>query len=1375
MYIWLMLKKSLILLFFVGGFGRFFSQIDTIKHPVTPHVSPTLKFTENLGQWDDNILFRAQLDGGGLFVEKNCLTFNFYDKKKYRALHHGKVPQDQIKDFFIKAHTYKVNFVGCNTSAAVEKKQQGPDHENFFIGNDKTKWKGNVRNYHQFFLRNLYNNIDYEAFTSATGIKYNFYVKPNADAGAIQLKYEGVDNIKLKNGSLILKTEVNEIEEQKPFAYQQINGATKIIKCHYVFKDNVLGFEFPNGYDKNYTLVIDPVIVFAAQSGSTADNFGMTATYDKAGNLYSGGTCFFQGYPTTTGAYNINFSAQPSQTAAIAGLTDVVITKYNSIGTGLIYSTYLGGTGTEIVTSLITDSLNNLYLYGATSSTNFPVPNGFDQSFNSGVTIGFVFNGTNFVGGTDIYVSKFNPTGSSLLASTYLGGSGNDGVNYNNYAPPVHTVFPCGSTTGYNLFNEYPADSLQYNYGDQYRGEIQLDKNLDVYIVSSTKSTNFPIVGGFQAALNGVQDAVIVKLANNLSSIVYSTYLGGSKNDAGYSLIVDDTLQVYVTGGTYSTNFPVKPGCYQTTPGGGKADGYVAKINAAGNQLLKATYVGTSNYDQSYFVQSDRIGRIYIFGQSLGNMPVSPGIYSNPNSHQFLMRFNNQLTVLDKSTVFGSGSPTLDISPSAFNVDKCSGSISITGWGGNFINCTYINNMPITTGAFQPTPPDGHDFYFMVLQPNFLSLKYGTYFGGNLSEEHVDGGTSRISESGVLYQSICAGCGGNDDFPVTPGAWPNTPGNPNHNSNCNNGVVKFDYQPKVTAAIATNTIAGCGSANITFTNLSSPGLIYLWNFGGGPNDTASALLNAVQTYTTLGTHTITLLAIENKYCHTRDSTFIIITIYPVPTAAFTSTVIQCQNSFSATNNSVGAGNMYTWNFGDATPTSTVLSPTHNYSASGNYTVSLIATNSFGCKDSVKQPVTVFIFNPGVVGPDTICRGFSTSVTASGGNSYTWTPGTALSSTSVAAPTATPNATTIYTVIINNNTPGYTCSQTLTTSIFVYPKPVANFNFTANPCGGGIYFNDLSTPDVVTWNWNLNATPSVTSAIQNPYYFYSSGGTHTIVLLTTNNFGCKDTTQQIIPVVTPPAVSVSSGSIICKGGHAQLGATGGISYAWTPTLTLDLPYTPDPSASPTISTQYSVVITTSLMVGGNPCQFLLNTSVNVTQLSTVPIGASANPVIVTTGSATTLTYIGDPGALVTWLPPGSTTPGTGYTVTAHPDRPTTYTAVATNGACRQNVEVSVEAYSAGCLDDDVFVPNTFTPNGDGKNDFLFVRGLKVDEVYFAVYNRWGEKVFDTNDKTKGWDGVYKNRPADVGVFGWYLKVKCINGEESFKKGNVTLIR
>ena len=433
MYIWLMLKKSLILLFFIGSFVDLFSQGDSVRHLITPHVSPSLRFTENLGQWDDKILFRAQLDGGGLYVEKNCLTFNFYDKKKYRSLHHGGILKTRYKDLTINAHAYKIYFEGSNAEPLVEKLQQGTDYENFYIGNDKKKWKGGVNNFHQIWLRNIYNGIDYEAITSTTGLKYNLHVKPNAVVENIKLRYEGVDKIKLTDGALIIKLSVNEVVEQKPYAYQLINGKVKQVVCNYKFKNDVLSFEFPNGYNKDYELVIDPLLVFAAQSGSTADNFGMTATYDAAANFYTGGTCFANGYPVTVGSYALTY------TGAVAnGNTDVVITKYNPTGTGLLFSTYIGGSSAEIVTSLIVDNSNNLCFYGATGSSNFPMTSGaYDNTFNGGGVLSFVFNGTTFNNGTDIYVGKFNSSGTTLMGSTYLGGTQNDGVNHVNTLNPL--------------------------------------------------------------------------------------------------------------------------------------------------------------------------------------------------------------------------------------------------------------------------------------------------------------------------------------------------------------------------------------------------------------------------------------------------------------------------------------------------------------------------------------------------------------------------------------------------------------------------------------------------------------------------------------------------------------------------------------------------------------------------------------------------------------------------------------------------------------------------------------------------------------------------------------------------------------------------
>lgn len=1357
------MKKGLLyLLLFISSV--FYAQ----ENVVTAHVSPSLRFTENLGQWQEVIRFRAQLDGGWLYLEDGGLTYNLYDKRKYRSYHRGGMAKH--KNVAIGAHAVKVEFLNCNKTSQTEALEPGDDYENFYLGNDKSKWKSHVKNYHRLKYKDLYDGIDYEVLTTTNGLKYNFYIKPGKDHSAIQLKYTGANKLKLVKGELIIATSIDSIVEKKPYAFQRINGQIVEVPCKFVVNDNVVSFAFPKGYNKDYELVLDPILIFAAQSGSTADNFGMTATYDNVGNLISGGTVFNLGYPTTTGAYSAAFNGP-----AAPGNTDVVITKYSATGTSLVFSTYFGGNRSEIVTSLICDPSNNLFLYGATGSSNFPITTGaYDATYNGGSYLNFNFNGTEFVTGTDIYVSKFDATGSALLGSTYLGGSANDGVNHNNtiatYNYTWYGFCPTSVSPG-TLGGEYPPDSLAYNYGDQYRGEINLDKNGDVYIASSTRSSNFPIVGGFDNTLGGKQDAIVAKFNTSLTNLIWSSFLGGSGNDAGYSILVTDSLFAYVTGGTYSTNFPTVAGCYQPTYNGGKADGYIVKINPTGSAILKSTYIGTSSYDQSFFIQKDRIGNIYVLGQSLGAMPVTAGVYSNPGSHQFITRLDRQLTNVNMATVIGSGTPKLDISPSAFSIDQCTGTINFSGWGGNIISGPPISGLPVTAGAFQMAPANGFDFYVFSLFPNATNIKYASYFGSACAVEHVDGGTSRFSESGQLYQSVCAGCGGADDYPVTPGAWPGSvPGGPNLSTNCNNGVFKFDLQPKVIAAIGSTTIAGCEPLTVNFSNLSSPGLEYHWNLGGGPSDTTSQILNPVKTFTNPGTYTVTLLVIENLYCNTRDSTQTIITVHPKMNSAFSFTVVPCTDSVAFTNLSTTTATtqIANWSFGDSN-SSVVLSPVHTYSANGTYTVQLISSNGF-CSDTSQAPVTISIAIPAVAAGPVFCYGGSGTLTASGGTSYQWQPAAGLSSTTVANPIASPSTTTIYSVTVTNTVTG--CMKTLTTQVTVNPKPTANFTYTTNPCGGGVQYTDLSASSITQWNWNLGN--SQTSTAQNPYQFYSSGGTYTVTLIVGNTFNCFDTIVQPITVAPPPPVSVSPSQTICLGGFVTLNATGGFAYAWQPAVSLSNSVSASPIATPSASTQYSVTIST-LNALGDTCRLMLTTNVVVTQVSTIPIAASADPDTVTKGNSTVLTLTCSPGAVATWYPLGSTSPQIGYVVNATPQHPTTYTVIVTRGPCTETLTVHVEVIDGGCEASDVFIPNTFTPNGDGANDVMYARGYKLEEIYFAIYNRWGEMVFETTDKNVGWDGTYKGRPADVGVFGYYIKVKCYNGLETFKKGNITLIR
>lgn len=1507
--------------------GLLMAQHQDNPRVVTPHVSPALRFTENLGQWDEKILFKSTLWGGALFLEKNALTFSFFDQKKLSLIHQAGITKGQVSDLNIKRHAYQVRFENANPNPLVEKQQMGSDYENFYIGNDPSKWRGDVRNYHQVFLRGLYPGIDYELITAVKGMKYNFHIRAGAAPSQIRMKYDGVDKMYLKDGALFVKLQINEVREQRPYAYQQINGEIKEVICKYKLENNVLGFDFPKGYDKRYDLVIDPVLVFAAQSGSSADNFGMTATFDAQGNLYAGGTCFDNGYPVSFGAFSSGFNGTPS-----GGISDVVITKYNSTGNALLYSTYIGGSQAEVVSSLVVDHSNNLCFYGATGSSNFPMlTNSFDPSFNGGVSLSFFANGTTFNFGTDIYIAKFNSTGTTLLGSTYLGGSGNDGVNHVNHLTLLQ--FPNFSV------NEFFIDSLQYNYGDQYRGEIQVDVANNIYIASSTRSSNFPTINGFDNTLGGKQDAVVCKLNSSLSQLLYSTYLGGSSNESGNGLIVKDNLEVYVTGGTCSPDFSTTIGAFDQTYNGGIADAYLAHISASGNTLLQSTLLGTSNYDQAYFVQDDKYNNVYVYGQSLGNIPVlaasnATAVFNNPGRHQFITRFNSTLSTMNLSTVFGSNTSSVDISPCAFAVDKCN-NIYLSGWGGNIIlaGAPLLSNMPL----FLPTQATttGFDFYFLGLDSNAQAIKYGSYFGGANSAEHVDGGTSRFDPGGRIYQSACAGCGGFDDWPVTPGSWPLTPGNPNHSGNCNNGVVKLDFQLQTSiATIQTATMAGCAPFVATFTSATPPtgsGSTFTWYLA--PGQTTSTNPNPTITYTAPGIYTVSLVIRDNLTCNKKDSAITYITIYPQPTALINFTSTGCSNVVTVQANSTGnlGTNPHFWNF--STGTSTAASLTYTYPANGNYNLSYTVTDLNGCKDGKTQTISVFSFSPGavtsaslcagktatlnasggtsynwnpttnlsgntsaspvvsppsstsysvvvtnntpgynctatlvtqvivlpnptsnfslnsspcsntvitnnfssgnlganpfqwdfgngstpnvntapfytypgngtfsvaltvtdvngcqskltntiaifnftpgVVSSSSLCYGNTTTLVAQGGNSYSWTPASSLSSSLTGVTAANPTLTTIYTVQIENNTPGYTCSRTLTTQILVRPTPTANFDFNINPCGGGVNFIDQSADELATWNWTL--TPTRTSTLQNPYNFYSAGGQYTIVLTTTNIYGCPHTKTRELEVPVPPPLKVSADSSICRGSSIQLNAEGGVAYDWLPSGTLDFPALHNPIATPLVTTEYSVNITTSQVVNGKVCKFILTVMVNVDLLSTTPISANANPVMVTVGDPSQLTYVGQAGAVINWLPLGATTPATGYTVLVYPNRPTTYTAVASRGACTEEVEVLVDAYTAGCSTKDFFIPNTFTPNGDGNNDILYVRSLKTDELYFAVYNRWGELVFETSNPAQGWDGRFKGREADTGVFGYYLRVKCANGGETFSKGNVTLIR
>ena len=459
---------------------------------------------------------------------------------------------------------------------------------------------------------------------------------------------------------------------------------------------------------------------------------------------------------------------------------------------------------------------------------------------------------------------------------------------------------------------------------------------------------------------------------------------------------------------------------------------------------------------------------------------------------------------------------------------------------------------------------------------------------------------------------------------------------------------------------------------------------------------------------------------------------------------------------SATIAASGASS-YTWNTGVISP-SLVITP----SASVVYSVQ---SDAFACGSSGFGTVSVTVINDLnlLSNQYRLCLGDSLRISGNGTGI-----GLANQATTNSVVTVSPLVNTVYTLQVIKSGPGYSCTATKTAEVQVDEKPLPDFEFTQHPCGGGVQFSNLTLGEVSEWKWNFGVG---TSTLENPYHFFYNGGTYSINLVAINSKGCRASVQETINIGTPPPVSVNPKSSICYGDSVQLKAGGGIAYLWWPNLDINNANIENPLSKPSTSRQYSVQITTTTQVSNAPCIFTLSTLVDVTRLDRSSI--QANPPWIIVGNSSTLTYNGKPGAQVAWLPLNKIS--NAYTLITQPQVSTIYTVIVTEGPCLQTYSIQLDVYSDKCSPSDFFVPNVFTPNGDGQNDRLFVRGNNIADLHFVVYNRWGEMVFETYLQSEGWDGTYKGRMLDAGVYAWYFKTKCMNGTVVIKKGNVSVLR
>lgn len=1067
----------------------------------------SLQFVPNMGQWTHPFQFKGITTNADIYLEPAGIRILVGDKKNnelFNDYKEGKVESAPL----MKYHAYTIQWLGGNPSAITQGERPESFYQNYFLGNKPENWKSNVPVYRQVKYAGVYPGIDYYFYADGAGMKYDIVLAPNAKAQKIKMAYDGLDQINLKKDNLVLQTSVGEIKEQKPYAYQLVEGRKVEVECIYQLAGNVVSFDFPKGYDKSLELVIDPQMVFASLTGSVADNWGFSATYDAAGNLYAGGIARGAGYPTSIGALQATYGGG-NPNGQFGTDCDISISKFNASGTALLYSTYLGGSGNEMPHSLVVDASNNLIIAGKTMSTNYPtVATSYDTSQN---------------GGFDIILSKINSTGTALLGSTYVGGSSDDGVN---------------------ISAQYFVQSdLKHNYGDDSRSEVIVDNAGNIYLAGNTRSTNFPVsANALKTSIGGLQDGVLLKFNPTLSTMIYGSYLGGSGLDGAYSISLDmPQTSLYVTGGTNSTDFHSSStvGAYQSSNAGG-IDGFIMRFQNSGSYpLLRSSYIGTSAYDQIYGVQVDRSNKVYIMGQTQGAFPVFPtGVYSNAGSRQFVMKLDSTLTTGIYSTVYGSGAvANVNISPVAFLVDTCE-NVYISGWGGLSVGgpVTGVTGMPITPTALQSTT-DGADFYFIVLKKDMLGLLYGSFFGSSGIQEHVDGGTSRFDPDGVVYQAICASCGGTSAFPATPGAYAAN----DNGANCNLGAVKiaFNLGSVTSNAQAMPSNTGCAPFAVNFLDNSTNATFWSWNFGDG---NTSSQQTPSHTYVTPGVYNVRLIASNPDACRVLDTSYVTITVTDnTITPNFNYTILDSCTTFkvSFANTSTGiaggapTGATFNWDFGNGSTFVGANPPIQTYPGAGNYTVKLKMFLNGAC-NTPDSLIKTFTFNPlyvsaGPLSPIEICKGanLNFAANATNGSTYSWNFGDG-STANTATTTHNFAQPGNYQVVLIVSNPA-TCNKadTVFASVTVHGTPKADF--TVSPTVAEInipfHFTDLST-GASSWTWDFG--DGTTSTDQNPSHIYNRSGSYQVCLTAKNSFNCTDKKCIVVDAIVQPLADVPSG-------------------------------------------------------------------------------------------------------------------------------------------------------------------------------------------------------------------------------------------------------
>lgn len=739
-----------------------------------------LYFIKNNGQLSDKVEFYSKGIGNGIFFTKEGIYFTSTS-----------LSIDKTKDLKTRSDIIKLTPLNANKNILIVPEERQETKVNYFIGNNPKEWIKDIPTFGKIRYQELYDGIDVVFYGNQSQLEYDIVVKPGAELSKVAFEYEGIEELSTNedNDLIALLKSRDFLIFKKPIIYQEIEGKVVKLNGNYnvLKKDDkhIISFNIED-YDKQYPLIIDPIVVYSTYLGGSGDDGRIDITkilksvsiaVDNAGNVY------LTGYTDSTDFPKINPIYDKK-----SGI-DVFVTKINSVGNSVVYSTYIGGSYDDKAHGIAVDSSGNVYITGETTSDDFPTTQNAIQKDK--IDIGNVIL-------NDAFITKINSYGNSIIYSTYLGGTKED-IGRAIAVDSSGNIYVTGETTSYKsdrfpLFNPYQDDKKGFtNVKDTFISKINssgsafiystylgssledtvnsiaVDNSGNAFITGKACGSDFPLKNPYQDTIKDECDAYVTKIKSDGSDLIYSTLLGGNKSDEGSSITIDAYGNAYITGYTYSNNFPVKNNIFSYKDIGYYSDVFITKINPSGTDLIFSTYLGGTNTDRGYSIDVDAKGNVYVVGTTLSNNFYTRNPIQSSKSgvvDSFLTKISPSGTEVIYSTYLGGSN--YEIAESV-DIDS-SGNVYVAGVtnSSNFLVLNQIYNYKGKTDVFIFKVQKQHNLA-ITKSDNGLgtvsSNPLGINCGQDCSEEY-DANTlvniTAVPDEGYVFRGWggdCSGCG----------------------------------------------------------------------------------------------------------------------------------------------------------------------------------------------------------------------------------------------------------------------------------------------------------------------------------------------------------------------------------------------------------------------------------------------------------------------------------------------------------------------------------------------------------------------------------------------------------------------------------------